>query len=165
MIKNKINTFSREVIVVGTGDSAKNFLKYDPAISVVQNKLEYSLFLLCKDKNEDSSIYFLVLKPKSLHLSYRDNTFYDVYNRKGSENIVSFPQYTDGEILKVGYLDKNISYKSIMEAQGFNLDTKILINNMEFENIYMFDLNEKNRARVVSSTADATNQTFISRWI
>lgn len=160
----KINTLSREVLVIGQGNS-KNFLSYDPAISVAQEKIEYSLFLLCKDA--ETEIYYLVLKPQSLYLQYKNSTFYDAYERTGSD-IVSFPEYKDGEKLKVGFLDKSLSYNKIMKDQMNNSSFGgpfINIDGKEFTNIYLFDLNEKNRARVVSSTADPTNQTFVSRWI
>lgn len=160
----KINTLSREVLVIGEGNS-KNFLSYDPAVSVAQEKIEYSLFLLCKDVVNE--IYYLVLKPQSLYLQYENSTFYDAYERTGSD-IVSFPEYKNNEKLKVGFLEKKLSYNAIMKEQMNNSNfsnPSINIDGKQFTNIYLFDLNEKNRARVVSSTADPTNQTFVSRWI
>lgn len=183
--KNFNNTDFREVIIVEKSseapvESVKDFssnkinLLSDLVIDTSKNNIEKiiaSIFLLVKtpfDAAQGQNT--LLLKPRCLWLQPKQSTnspnataLMDYYKREGNL-IPNFAAYSNQENLKAGYLNKPETVKSILTLigiQGVSDGAKI----DGLSNVFMYDLNEGNRLRAITSSAPSANIVQSSRWV
>lgn len=161
------NNYEMEVIVSDFDSSTigKNLLKDHENFSDLTSKVISSLFLICTPTDALKS-YFLILKPESLWL--KQNTegqglVKDVFG-KVDDKIASYSLYQAGDIIKIEFLEKNITALSVLQSLvpgAISLQTPSFPDLNQFTDIKARDKNLRNKGRFATSNNNSEPVNFI----
>lgn len=142
---NKINYNYITLQVIANG-SYGEYIKHET------NDATKSRFIFCQ--STDGKNIYIVLKPKSLWIS---NNGEDIYGRTGA-SIQSYPPYKSLESIKCGFLTPD-------EAKDNSSGLELKVNNIVYNSVTLYDLNEAARNRSFGTSDNQNDQLLFSRWL